>query len=1102
MSKCISLILVCLLPGFSKAQFLENFSDGNINSNPLWTGDTASFWVDPLHKLNSRGQAISESILIHTPSKRLKNQIWSFDFEYHFSPSSSNFSKFILASDQESEVYLKLGGESGNQDAVELFFSDSTGTQSLIRGNPGFFQKDSAKLKVRVELEPTNRWHLWIDSSFNFNDPLFQGTDSFPLNLSSEKIGIEFTHTSTRKDGFFLDNIQIKNGPLIPLSVELESDSSLRLGLSSEIDSVLVNDHSRFLLIPDSLHPTTISIDSSNSSSLILHFPYPVVLGEKELRIGELWDYEGNIMSPQILSFTAALKNPEYRDLQINEIFFDPSPQIGMPEYEFIEILNTTSKIISLKNLSIKYRSESIELGDGILEPGEYLILCDEQASLEYEFLGRTKGLANFPALLNSGGKIELIKREGAVLDKVFFDKKLFSNNSQSSGGVSLEQKNPNNRCYESNNWDGSLSPEGASPGAQNSRFDPEFNMSGNDLKKVEILDPYFIKLHFEKGVFNPPGFQEKFTVSDSILFSTLDPFDSLDQSIFMGVLTTPLEPGKEYFIELDTLTDCFENQFFSPITDLPYGKKPEFGELIITEYLPIPTDGSQSESIEIQNLSSSVLNVRGSSFSDPSKRIFLPEKNIKPGEVLLLTGIRNSTSEFFDPFITDVPSINNSGDSIMFLNQDGRLLHKIIYDPNQFGGANAIEGKSIYLMDSANWCDPSGSWQLYNGPGSNQLGKRNSFKKSQENLPVPKYLIQKDDSIMILFQVQLDSLLTMQNGLALDEWSKTISWEVESQFPFAIKTEGVIGLEEIQLRGFYSCSEKELPIGSFPITTPKIPGTADLRINEILFDPLENGSEFIEIVNVSKHPVWLEDLELVDQNGSSIGLDIFPSFIGANQFLVFVEDSARLLSRHPQTPKVSIRQPKNWISLPKNEGKITLTYQGAHHFEELSFDEDLHFELLEETKGISLERISLSNNANRRGNWTSASENSGFGTPGLPNSQFQSPLGSHQKLVCEPEIFSPDGDGFQDILKISIPKQNIGASVSIDIFSEKGILEKRLVSGQQLSNENMFFWDGINEKGQKSAFGNYLVLVRIFDPSGNNKQLRKVVGIGGFKNP
>ena len=56
-------------------------------------------------------------------------------------------------------------------------------------------------------------------------------------------------------------------------------------------------------------------------------------------------------------------------------------------------------------------------------------------------------------------------------------------------------------------------------------------------------------------------------------------------------------------------------------------------------------------------------------------------------------------------------------------------------------------------------------------------------------------------------------------------------------------------------------------------------------------------------------------------------------------------------------------------------------------------------------------------NKSNEVSNWHSASESSGWGTPGAPNSVFVEMPVTSDKVVFSSSRITPDNDGYEDIL-------------------------------------------------------------------------------------
>ena len=164
---------------------------------------------------------------------------------------------------------------------------------------------------------------------------------------------------------------------------------------------------------------------------------------------------------------------------------------------------------------------------------------------------------------------------------------------------------------------------------------------------------------------------------------------------------------------------------------------------------------------------------------------------------------------------------------------------------------------------------------------------------------------------------------------------------------------------------------------------------------------------------------------------------------------------------------------------------------------DKVHYNSNWHLSLLNDTKGISLERINPNNPSQGENNWHSASESCGFATPAYKNSQYINEE-SINELTISPEVFSPDNDGYQDVLAISYSFNIAGLIGNIHIYDSKKALKRSLVRNELLASNGIFFWDGFTDSKTKAGIGIYIIYFEAFNTKGVVKKYKKACTVGG----
>ena len=269
-------------------------------------------------------------------------------------------------------------------------------------------------------------------------------------------------------------------------------------------------------------------------------------------------------------------------------------------------------------------------------------------------------------------------------------------------------------------------------------------------------------------------------------------------------------------------------------------------------------------------------------------------------------------------------------------------------------------------------------------------------------------------------------------------------------------------------------------------IVVPDTADYGDLLINEILFDPLSGGYDFVEIYNVSSSAVDLFGYMLADYDD---GIGNFKSIdqhfvLNPEGIAVFTEDSMAILNEYPYNDPNAFVQ-IDIPTFPNDSATVYILSPDSNIIDGFSYNDDMHFELINDPEGVSLEKINPNYTSNDPSNWHSAAESVGWATPGMTNSQvYNGSLGT-EFFKVETEVFSPDSDGYQDVAVFSYYLNTSGMVGSVVIYDKNGRIIKRVLNNELLGAEGQLTWDGTNEQGNKASVGIYLVYFESFTANG-----------------
>ncbi len=264
------------------------------------------------------------------------------------------------------------------------------------------------------------------------------------------------------------------------------------------------------------------------------------------------------------------------------------------------------------------------------------------------------------------------------------------------------------------------------------------------------------------------------------------------------------------------------------------------------------------------------------------------------------------------------------------------------------------------------------------------------------------------------------------------------------------------------------------------------IPGPGDIAINEVLFDPGTDDSPFIELYNTSNNFYNCSDLVMTIKKNNSFSTvsDIADCLIYPDSFILFTNDRVSTILNYPSNRKSAIFE-VDLPTLSRDFGSIVLRTRSGALIDSIYYDEGFHHISLDDTRGVSLERISPVFPGLTLTDWNSASAQSGWGTPGLPNSQYIRLDTVRTAFQIENKTFSPDGDGYEDYMLIRFADEVAGQLATARIYDEFGREVFVFFRNELIGSGSTGKWDGTTGAKDRAATGIYILLVEFMQQTG-----------------
>ena len=577
----------------------------------------------------------------------------------------------------------------------------------------------------------------------------------------------------------------------------------------------------------------------------------------------------------------------------------------------------------------------------------------------------------------------------------------------------------------------------------------------------------------------------------------------------------TPLVNKTVYSLRIETLIDLVGNSSSGITLDITLAY-PDPGDIIISELMadPYPSVELESEYIEIFNRSEYEINISSLSLIHGNREVRLPSYKLKIGESLAICNIDDEQSFLIPDNVKGVegfPSLNNSEGQLLLVDTLSYTIHGINYTTDWGNEILKSEGGwSLEIIDTDYPFSGRNNWDYSLNRRGGTPGKSNSVSATNidNSMPEVKYIFPTDNkSVNIIFSEPVTGILQYDRDGLIDNirvekiirkdslWSSYNLFLHDSLVHGKIYTALLSGVKDFAGNFLDQCCPR------FGLMEETLPG--DIIINEVLFDAIVPEEEYFELYNISGKILDVYDLQAVSLNlqsgdtGKPVLLSESSLCFLPKSYFAFTLSEESVLSRYFSSDKLCIVEPGSMPVLYSDKGSLYLYNRNLSLIDNVSYSKDYHFDLLTGTKGVSLERIDPYEPGNISYNWHSASGMVGWGTPGIVNSvTFRDEDTANEDLTFSSTRISPDGDGFEDILKVSFDPGEGTSIINVIIYSDTGVPVNRLINNLTAHGRSSFYWNGEDQYGNSLPEGLYIVFVESRSEKGRLKHWKKVCAL------
>lgn len=531
---------------------------------------------------------------------------------------------------------------------------------------------------------------------------------------------------------------------------------------------------------------------------------------------------------------------------------------------------------------------------------------------------------------------------------------------------------------------------------------------------------------------------------------------------------------------------------------------------VVINELMADPTPLAglpDREYIELFNRQKIPVNLKGWILGLGPKQKILPDVSIPAGGFLLLSSSGGTKDLLEFGRVTEVSglTLTNSGLGVSLYDAQRKLQDMVRYEPSMHRKGYEEGGYSLERIDPGRSCGQHYNWSTTLSEKGGTPGAENSVKAINPDLVKP-FIVSKTliDSHILAIQFSERFILPPNPagglaGILADAAIDSIGYDEKNCMLYVYFPPSSVGngmKYSIVIRGLSDECGNAMPDQTVSFGF-YLPVRSDILISEVLFNPFTDGSEFVEIYNNCSRDVDLSGLFLATRDGSNIlkqisQLSPVQAYLSPGSYLAVSKSVEGILRYYRSKCDSCLLQTDRFPVLADQSGSVVLLGRKNEIIDEMKYSGSMHHPFIADNEGISLERVSFEIPSFQVQNWHSAAKNAGFATPGYKNSMKEVPDSAGSVIAVESAVFSPNGDGISDHLRICFNGIKPGAFINIRIYNSEGTAVRNLANNLTIGSSDLIEWDGLGDNCRMVPPGIYVLNISLFDQTGKQKKIKR----------